>query len=50
MRKLVLTILKNDSKGLKHFFEANVPNFDIFDILIFLKWAKIDNLLIKIFE
>jgi hypothetical protein len=25
MRKLVLTILKNESKGLKDFFEANVP-------------------------
>jgi hypothetical protein len=25
IRKLVLTILKNESKGLKDFFEANVP-------------------------
>jgi hypothetical protein len=25
MRKLVLTILKNESKGLKDFFEANMP-------------------------
>jgi hypothetical protein len=25
MRKLVLTILQNESKGLKDFFEANMP-------------------------